>query len=637
MNTSGTIRPFTLVCLFTLTLLVRAGVHQHRHPRLALSARDALADSGLTSASWIWDLGSSAGNVAFLKTFSSSVGKIASSATISFTAANSATLWVNGQPVGQSNDWKVAEVLSAALNASSNTFSVFAASGGSSPPAGFLAAIKVQYSDGSVDTVLSDSSWKSSANIPSDFPLPADTSRFTSATVAASFGSGAWGTAVNLTPPNPNVPTLVGGTWIWSTFDGEYAAPAGTVAFRKNVVTPNGKKAQSAAVLLTADNTFAFYVNGKYVGAPPFEANAVVESTAWGRAQQFSVGLNPASNTFTVIVTNFLNPTSGATSPAGLVASIRVVYADGSSDLLGTDPSWLNGPYTSVADFLAVPDSALVASFNVAAVGAWPWGSLSGVSDVLAAAVVPSAPFTESPASSGSQGNSNSSTGERSGLGLGVNSMSASVNSVSHRGASGAAVSSTVHSGSSAGSAFPTPGTDAGNFAPSSTVTSNSATHNNSTPVAAIVGAIASTLTLLFIGLAGSCWYRRRRTRLRRHLHSAGSSIIAPLNNASEAHNAQPVTSSLENDDSPSTTELPVGSILPFLLPMEERAGQAPGPSHNSPTAKAERELMSSRAIEASISTDTPPSLHTNNLQLEEAYFSDAEPDTRPPPSYYTE
>jgi hypothetical protein len=90
---------------------------------------------------------------------------------------------------------------------------------------------------------------------------------------------------------------------------------------------------------LTADNTFSLYVNGKYIGAPPNEANSVVESTAWGRAQQFNVGLNGVKNVFTVFVTNFLNPTSGTTSPAGLVASIRIRYTDGSSDVVRPEPT----------------------------------------------------------------------------------------------------------------------------------------------------------------------------------------------------------------------------------------------------------------------------------------------------------
>ncbi|KAJ7827047.1 hypothetical protein B0H14DRAFT_1242572 [Mycena olivaceomarginata] len=283
----------TFLWFYTPLLLVRAGLHRPRtNLKHTVGKRDALTDSGLVAASWIWASGATTGNVAFLKTFSSSAGKIATSATISFTAVDVATLWVNGQPIGASNDWKSAEVLSAALNASANTVSILAGNAGNAgaPPPGLLAAIKVQYSDGSADTIVSDSSWQASANIPSDFPTPADISHFTSAAIVASFGSGAWGTSVALVSPDPDAPTLVGGTWIWSTSDGEYAAPPGTVGLRKNVVTPSGKSVQSATILLTADNTFSLYVNGKYIGAPPNEANSVVESTAWGRAQQSMLG-----------------------------------------------------------------------------------------------------------------------------------------------------------------------------------------------------------------------------------------------------------------------------------------------------------------------------------------------------------
>ncbi|KAF8186893.1 hypothetical protein K438DRAFT_1517077, partial [Mycena galopus ATCC 62051] len=158
----------------------------------------------LNTSTWIWSTQNASdtaavGSVGFRKTFPSP-SKIATSATISFTAVNAATLWVNGQPIGVSNDWTSAQVFSAALNASANTFSILAGNTGNSgaPPAGLLAAIQVQYSDGSATTVVSDSTWQVSTNIPSDFPTPADTSQFASAAVAASYGSGAWGTSVTL-------------------------------------------------------------------------------------------------------------------------------------------------------------------------------------------------------------------------------------------------------------------------------------------------------------------------------------------------------------------------------------------------------------------------------------------------------
>ncbi|KAJ7742736.1 hypothetical protein DFH07DRAFT_39750 [Mycena maculata] len=555
-------------------------VEAHPHHRKHSGKRDSLSNSGLPSASWIWAPGAPAGNVAFLKTFSSATGKIASSATISLTAVNQFTLWVNGQPTGASSDWTSAQVLSAALNSSTNTFSVLATNDANSgaPPPGMLAAVTVKYSDGSTDSVVSDSSWLASTNIPLDFPSPASTSNFAAAAVAGSFGSGAWGDSVTVAAPNPNPPTLTGGMWIWSTSDAEYAAPAGTVGFRKTVATPNGKTAQSATILLTADNTFALYVNGIYVGAPPYETNTAMESTAWGQAQQFSVPLSAASNTFNVIVQNFLYPTTGATSPAGLVAAIQIIYADGSSDLVGTDPSWLNGAVTSASAFLAAADSALAASFNVAAMNASPWGHLSGTSNVLAAADVPSSPFTGAAASN----NANTkSGGAASDSGAGANSDSTTSAALSDDSQStGASVIASAASGSFAGSLVTSVVSFGSDVNPSQTGVAikadlssssvaptspadgaavSSTAHERSTPIGAIVGAVVGTLAFVIIGLAVFSW-RRRHRGLQRHFQGStqgsGTSITPFLGRTSGEPVASVSRTSIESVRRPPMAEL---------------------------------------------------------------------------------
>ncbi|KAF7360240.1 hypothetical protein MVEN_00752800 [Mycena venus] len=598
---------------FYIPLLVQAGLH---HPRTkhAVSKRDALSDSGLASASWIWASGSTTGNVAFLKTFTNPAGKNSTSATIYLTAVNSAVLWVNQQPIGATNNWQSAEIFTATLNASTNTFSVLAGNNGNSgaPPAGLLASIKVQYNDGSVATIVSDASWLAAVNIPSDFPAPADRSHFTSAAVAASFGSGAWGNSVTLASPDPNAPSLTGGTWIWSTSDAAFSFPAGTVGFRKNVVTPNGKTAQSCTILLTADNTFVLYVNGNYIGAPPNEPDPLLEAYRWNHARQFNVGLNAAANTFTIIVTNFLFPT-GMASPAGLVASISIRYTDGSSDVVVTDPSWLNGPYTTVAAFLAAPDSALAQSFNVAAVGAWPWGQILGISDVLAAANVPSPPFSNNIASTTNQGATNPAAGASAGGGAGSGqpSQSGPAGASTTGGASGvptgSAAGTALHTGSDVTQSTATRGAvNAGGSSGSATAalsspTGASASSTSSTPVAAIVAAIASTLTLIILGTGIFYWRRRRNPRIVRR-QSQGSSITPFVSGltASDTHDASSVVpispTSAETVRRPEMAELRpqrLGNANAVSPAVVEQTPQAsPGQHDIIPSTKLERENM---------------------------------------------
>ncbi|KAJ6571940.1 hypothetical protein B0H19DRAFT_1131855 [Mycena capillaripes] len=375
--------------------------------------------SVLTSASWIWTAEPTTGNVAFLRSFSSLPGKTATSATISMTAVGQFTLFVNGQPIGASgngtDDWMSVQVLSAALNASTNTFAVLAVnnlvSGG--PPPGFLAAIQVQYSNGSPDIVVSDASWGVSAIIPPAFPTvsPSDAAHFASATIAGPFGSASWGTNVTIpvVPSTSPSSILPESTWIWNIASAASDAPATTVGFRKSVDALSlGKSAQSAQIIIAADNGFMLYVNDQYIGAPP----PAPIFPDFRRAQRFTVDLLPASNNITIFGQNIPGDGSTGAGPAGLAATVTIQYSDGSSSLVATDANWLSGNFPTVPAFLAMDDSLLSPAFALGTMGAEPWGQLSGISDVLAASKVPTGPFPSGsvpPAPPGGQGNTTAS------------------------------------------------------------------------------------------------------------------------------------------------------------------------------------------------------------------------------------
>ncbi|KAJ7430498.1 hypothetical protein B0H11DRAFT_2263314 [Mycena galericulata] len=382
---------FSLVLCLTSTLVQARPPSWDGLTRRNIGRRDAFSDSGLSSASWIWlpepNLLTTApvGSVAFIKTFATPAGKTASSAQIAMTADNNYTLWVNGQPIGTGNSFNTAQLLSAQLNASNNVFSVLATNGAigapsNANPAGLLAAINILYSDGSNETLLSNNTWLVSGTVPSDFPLPADLSEFGAAEVAIKYGGGPWGTGVTLAAPSAL--NLTGSSWIWSTSDASANAPVGTIGFRKTIVAPSNKVATSAAVLLSVDNSFQLYVNGQYIGSPPFDPNTPAEVPVWQFAQRFTVPLTPSSNIFTVFATNFPPQAGGTSTGAGLVAAIQVTYTDGTSDITGTDVTWLTGAFTSAPSFLTTPDSTLVPSILQGAYGMQPWGQLS-IADAL--------------------------------------------------------------------------------------------------------------------------------------------------------------------------------------------------------------------------------------------------------------
>ena len=69
--------------------------------------------------------------------------------------------------------------------------------------AGVLAAIEIIYTDGSTETIVSDSSWKAlgSTTIPAGFEgFNFDDSSWSAATVEAPFGNSPWG--LTSTPPS---------------------------------------------------------------------------------------------------------------------------------------------------------------------------------------------------------------------------------------------------------------------------------------------------------------------------------------------------------------------------------------------------------------------------------------------------
>ncbi|KAJ6585580.1 hypothetical protein B0H19DRAFT_424819 [Mycena capillaripes] len=396
--------------LFVLLAFFHIVVHAHPSPGpehaqtwRTVIKRDAFSDTGLSLASWIWlkepDLLTTApaGAVAFIKSFNTPSNKTAATAQIAITVDNNFTLYVNGQPVGASlplhDAWEDAQVFSVALNASTNIFSVLGINDGfeatpSANPAGLLAAIRVQYTDGSNETVLSDDTWLVSGTVPADFPLPANLSPFTPAEVATKYGAGPWGTSISLPSTDSSPLNLTGSAWVWSISNAGTNAPVGNVGFRKTIVAPSGKTASWATAILSVDNSFDFYVNGLYIGSPPFDNNAPTSSGSWRYAQRFNVSLNPSTNVFTVVGKNFPSQTTGGTSGAGLIAALLIKYTDGSSDIVRTNTTWLTGTFTSLSSFLATADSTLVSSISQGSYGVAPWGDI-GISDALNALQLP--------------------------------------------------------------------------------------------------------------------------------------------------------------------------------------------------------------------------------------------------------
>ncbi|KAG6816609.1 hypothetical protein H0H87_004615 [Tephrocybe sp. NHM501043] len=223
-------------------------------------------------------------------------------------------LYLNGSPLGSSpttqDIWKTSQKFTASLNAGLNLFAVQATNLGDvntrgDGPAGLLAAIQITFSDGTTSIITSDSTWRSSKTIATDFQSPSlDDSSWAPAIVITQYGSGPWGSR--------------------SSEAASPSTPAQARAFRKAVMTPSGKTLKSALIILTVDDGFTLYVNGALIGSSPNQTDI------WKSAQRFAVPLSGTLSTlFAIKATNLPDVSSGGESPAGLLATIQIIYTDG--------------------------------------------------------------------------------------------------------------------------------------------------------------------------------------------------------------------------------------------------------------------------------------------------------------------
>ncbi|MCY3023711.1 MAG: alpha-L-rhamnosidase N-terminal domain-containing protein [Planctomycetota bacterium] len=124
-----------------------------------------------------------------------------------------------------------------------------------------------------------------------------------------------------------------GAKWIWHTVEATPAPqdfPEGVCYFRAGVTLPAKAQIKSAALIVTADNLYAFHINGKPAGA------GHTDPDAWNQPKRFDVAglLTPGRNVVAVEATN--------TAPgwAGLLVKLAVELADGQKVVLVSDGSW---------------------------------------------------------------------------------------------------------------------------------------------------------------------------------------------------------------------------------------------------------------------------------------------------------
>jgi hypothetical protein len=139
-----------------------------------------------------------------------------------------------------------------------------------------------------------------------------------------------WGGPLSPEPTaESDVPQLDAAKWIWRQEGNPAAAvPPGTRYFRRVVKLDDGVSIQSARLVLTCDNSFECWVNGRRVG----------EGDRFDRLYVMNVAgaLKPGANVVAVAGTNGAD----APNPAGLIGLLTIRLQDGRKLDVATDQSW---------------------------------------------------------------------------------------------------------------------------------------------------------------------------------------------------------------------------------------------------------------------------------------------------------
>jgi alpha-L-rhamnosidase len=167
---------------------------------------------------------------------------------------------------------------------------------------------------------------------------------------------------------------LQGAAWLWSDDANAGGAPAGTRYFRRTFTLPVGASVQSARIVLTVDDQFTLFVNGKQAG------KSSGQTDAWRQPQVIDLKPHLIAGGANVLAVAAQN-TGGQ---AGLIGRLVVTFADGRAPMVfatsgegwqasKTAPS-SNDWQTATADF---DQTGWTPARVVAPFGGEPWGRVN--------------------------------------------------------------------------------------------------------------------------------------------------------------------------------------------------------------------------------------------------------------------
>ncbi|KAJ7748988.1 hypothetical protein B0H16DRAFT_1848204, partial [Mycena metata] len=329
-------------------------------------------------SNWIWTPAATpSAEVALRKDFTPPLGKSLIAAEMVITAVSKMNLYVNGEYIGSGSvpgRWGYGQRFCVDLLPSFNVFAVNA----STPSAsifGFIATILITYSDGTVDTIVSDTSWRVFHGSPAGFEqLEFNDTTWLPATFARAY-TGATAYKV-IIPSDPPVFTFFSAGWVWTAGVSATAVPPGSRAFRRTFTPAPGQIPMSANILIAAEDQYTLYVNGAFIG----------NGTNSAVAQHYIVNFGtPVSEVvLAVLATNV----GAKASTAGLLVSMEVnMQPTGRTNCMAGSMLTTDGAWVSTLD--AIPAGFEQPDFDDST---WPGIQLVAGNGVTIAAA--SAPIT---------------------------------------------------------------------------------------------------------------------------------------------------------------------------------------------------------------------------------------------------
>ncbi|KAF5367103.1 hypothetical protein D9758_003954 [Tetrapyrgos nigripes] len=319
------------------------------------------------SSLWIWsDQPTADGPFAFRCNITVPSGTTVKSAEVLIIADNEYSLWLNGCFIGSGDDYTRAQnfTIDHIPGPSDHVLvAVYAAGGNTSvPTSGVAAALQVISVDRQgrkyVTPAVTDGGWKYAPDHLDtldgfEYPNYSDSTNFwKGATVEYPWGQGPWNTP-SVEPiasrrgtrsrgsPGTSCPvdfecpaidnsavSLNDAHWIWTT---ESDRPASFRTFRYNVELPDDSTFAYAEILMTCDDAYSLFVNGRYIGTGDSSIHA----------QRYNVTADDVpDNDDSILLAVYAN----GGDAAGLISAARITSIDDCGCLrqtnVNTDSNW---------------------------------------------------------------------------------------------------------------------------------------------------------------------------------------------------------------------------------------------------------------------------------------------------------